>query len=78
MRRWLEVSGTVGRPRATTVRLKQRGELRIGPDKPWMPVAAEQYFSVDPPGFVWSVKARMMGVLPIAGRDRLRGATGTC
>jgi acetyl coenzyme A synthetase (ADP forming)-like protein len=70
VRRWLEVSGTVGRPRATTVRLRQRGEMRTGPDKPWMPVAAEQYFSVEPPGFVWGVNARMMGVLPIAGRDR--------
>ena len=35
-----------------------------------MPVAAAQVFSVDPPGFVWTVDARMMGVLPIAGRDR--------
>ena len=43
--------------------------MRIGPDKPWMPVVAEQYFSIDPPGFVWSVKTKMMGVLPIAGRD---------
>ena len=76
VRRWLAVSGTVGRPRATTVRLKQRGEMRTGPDKPWMPVAAEQYFSVDPPGFVWSVNARMMGVLPIAGRDRYADGHG--
>ena len=60
----------------TTVRLEQRGEMRTGPDKPWMPVAAEQYFSVDPPGFVWSVNARMMGVLPIAGRDRYADGHG--
>jgi hypothetical protein len=76
VRRWLEVSGTVGRPRATTVRLEQRGEMRTGRDKPWMPVTAQQYFSVDPPGFVWNVKARMMGVLPIAGRDRYADGRG--
>ena len=76
VRRWLEVSGAVGRPHATTVRLEQSGEFRMGPDKPWMPVAAEQYFSVDPPGFVWSVKSRMMGVLPIAGRDRYADGRG--
>jgi hypothetical protein len=76
VRRWLEVSGTIGRARAATVRLKQRGELRTGPDKPWMPVVAEQYFSVDPPGFVWRVDARMMRVLPIAGRDRYAGGHG--
>jgi hypothetical protein len=69
VRRWLEVSGVVGHARAATVRLKQRGELRTAPDKPWMPVAATQVFSVDPPAFVWTVDARMMQVLPIAGRD---------
>jgi len=76
VRRWLEVSGTVGRARASTVRLQQRGEMRVAPDKPWMPVVAEQYFSVDPPGFVWHVDARMKGVLPIAGRDRYAGGHG--
>ena len=76
VRRWLAVSGTVGRPRATTVRLEQRGEMRTAADKPWMPVAAEQYFSVNPPGFVWSVNARMMRVLPIAGRDRYADGHG--
>jgi hypothetical protein len=76
VRRWLEVSGTVGHARAVTVRLKQRGELRTAPDKPWMPVAAEQVFSVDPPGFVWTVNARMMGVLPIAGRDHYVAGQG--
>jgi len=70
VRRWLTASGVVGHARAATIRLKQRGEFRTAPDKPWMPVIAEQYYSVDPPGFVWSVNARMMHVLPIAGRDR--------
>jgi hypothetical protein len=76
VQRWLEVSGVVGHARAATVRLKQRGELRTGPDKPWMPVEAEQYFSVDPPGFVWRVHAKMARVLPIAGRDRYTAGRG--
>ena len=76
VRRWLQASGVVGRPRAVTVRLRQRGEMRTAPDKPWMPVTAEQYFSVDPPGFVWSVRARMIGGLPIAGRDRYADGRG--
>jgi hypothetical protein len=76
VRRWLHRSGAVGHARAATVRLRQRGQLRTAPDKPWMPVAAKQYFSVEPPGFVWSVDARMMHVLPIAGRDRYRDGHG--
>jgi len=75
VRRWLEVSGAVGKPIADTVRLTQRGEMRTAPDKPWMPVSAQQYFSVDPPGFVWRVRASMKG-LPIAGRDRRAGGHG--
>jgi hypothetical protein len=76
VRRWLDVSGVVGRERARTVRLQQRGEMRTGPDKPWMPVTAEQDFTVDPPGFVWSVDATMIRVLPIVGRDEYTGGHG--
>jgi uncharacterized protein DUF6544 len=76
VRRWLEVSGVVGRERVRTVRLQQRGEMRTGPDEPWMPVMAEQYFTVDPPGFVWSVDATMMRVLPIVGRDEYTDGRG--
>ena len=74
--RWLEASGVVGRPRAATVRLHQRGDIRTKPDAAWMPAAAEQYFSADPPGFVWKVDAEMLRVLPIAGRDRYLGGHG--
>jgi hypothetical protein len=70
VRRWLETSGVIGRPRTTTVRLRQRGAMRIKADGAWMPFRAEQYFSVDPPGFVWRVDAAMMRVVPIAGRDK--------
>src|SRR5690606_9147922 len=70
VQRWLERSGVVGRERVRTVRLKQRGDLRTGPDAAWMPARAEQYFSVEPPAFVWKVDATMKGVLPIAGRDK--------
>lgn len=50
VRRWLETSGAVGRPRARTVRLLQRGRMRTGPDQPYMPAEARQYFIVDEPG----------------------------
>jgi hypothetical protein len=70
VQRWLERSGVVGRERARTVRLQQTGELRTSPDGAWMPARAEQFFSVEPPAFVWKVDATMMGFLPVAGRDR--------
>ncbi|NMO22764.1 hypothetical protein HPC49_23485 [Pyxidicoccus fallax] len=69
VRRWLETSGVVGRPRVRTARLLQRGGLRTAPDQPFMPAEARQYFTLDEPGFVWRVRVHMMRVLPLVGRD---------
>ncbi|WP_437586214.1 DUF6544 family protein [Sorangium sp. So ce1000] len=76
VRTWLEASGVVGRERAQMVRLKQRGELRASPDSAWMPTEAEQYFAVDEPAFVWKVTTKMMGILPIEGRDKYVAGKG--
>jgi hypothetical protein len=76
VRRWLEASGVVGRERAQIVRLKQRGELRTSPGAAWMPARAEQYFSVEPPAFVWRVDATMMGIVPVTGRDKYAAGHG--
>lgn len=74
--RWLERAGVVGRPRVATVRLAQRGQLRTSPDGAWLPARAEQHFSVDPPAFVWRVDATMLGLVPVAGRDRYADGRG--
>src|SRR5262249_43970269 len=77
VRRWLEASGVVGRPRARTVRLEQRGAIRTKPDGAWMPARAVQVFTVEPPGFVWRVDATMMRAIPVAGRDRYAAGHGS-
>jgi len=76
VRRWLETSGSVGRERARSVRLKQSGAMRTAPDSAWMPAMAEQYFSINPPAFVWQIDTTMMGFLPIAGRDKYTAGHG--
>jgi hypothetical protein len=76
VRRWLGDSGSIGHPRIATVRLRQQGALRTKPDGPWMPFRAEQYFSVDPPAFVWRVDATMKRLLPVAGRDAYADGQG--
>lgn len=73
--RWLDRSGVVGRPRVRAVRLRQEGGLRTGVDQPFLDATAEQYFAVDEPGFVWSVRLTMKG-LPVAGRDAYLGGRG--
>jgi hypothetical protein len=76
VRLWLGRSGVLGRGRVHTVRLRQQGALRTSPEGAWLPATAVQYFTVDPPGFVWKVETTMMRVLPITGRDRLADGQG--
>jgi hypothetical protein len=74
--RWLTASGVIDRPRVRTVHLRQRGGLRTAPDQAFMPAEAEQVFTTDEPGFVWSVRVTMGRLVPVAGRDQYLGGRG--
>lgn len=78
VRRYLTYTGVVGRPMVKTVRLKQEGRIRQDEQQPWMEIAAEEYYTVSPPTFVWRAGARMGGIpLPLARvRDRYAGGKG--
>jgi hypothetical protein len=69
VRRWLETAGAVGKPRARTARLHQRGGMRTERGGPFLDARADQYFTVDEPGFVWTIDVTMMGIVPVVGRD---------
>ncbi|MBK6685458.1 MAG: hypothetical protein IPG45_13385 [Deltaproteobacteria bacterium] len=75
IRRWLEQAGVVGRPRPQVVHLKQRGGMRTQKDADFSSAQAEQWFRIEPPGFLWQVELQMMG-LPILGRDRYQDGAG--
>ena len=70
VQRWLRWSRVVGTPMPVTVRLKQDGQFRLGEDRGWLPFAAEQYCTSDPPAFLWWVRMRMVPLVSVAGRDR--------
>jgi hypothetical protein len=65
VRRYLRYTGVVGKPFPGTVRLHQKGRMRPAPGQPWIPLDAEEHYSVQPPGFVWAGAARL-GPLPVA------------
>ena len=54
VRRYLRYTGVVGKPFPRTVWLRQEGRMRPGPGQPWIPLAAEEHYSAQPPGFVWA------------------------
>lgn len=76
VKRWLRYAQVIGKQRPSTVRLKMEGDFRLGEDKGWMPFEAEEYYTTDPPGFVWSVSMEMAPLLTIRGRDRYVEGTG--
>jgi hypothetical protein len=38
----------------------------------WLPYEAEQYFTTDPPAFLWKASFRMLPLVSVVGRDQYR------
>lgn len=73
---WLKESGVVGKPIVHSAYLKQQGLMCIKPGGKWMPAVAEQYFNIDEPAFVWTVKVNMMPGVVMTGRDKYEEGKG--
>ena len=73
VQRWLRWSNVVGTAYPVTVRLRQEGEFRMGQDRGWMPFTAQEYYTIDPPGYVWKVTFRLAPLVTVSGRDRCAG-----
>jgi len=76
VQRYLHYSGVVGKPLVSTVRLKQQGRIRQDESSPWMPLKAEEYYTVSPPTFVWQAGARVAGIPLMRIRDSYVAGTG--
>jgi hypothetical protein len=68
--KWLKNTGIIGKNRISAVNLKQSGEMKLEPEqKEWFKPEAEQFISVNEPGFLWQVDLAMMPVIKTKGRD---------
>jgi hypothetical protein len=76
VQRWLRYSNVVGAELPTTVRLRQEGQFQLE-GRGWMPFAAEQYFTIKPPAFLWKATFRMAPLLSVSGRDRYQSGEGS-
>ena len=70
VKKWLEFSNIVGKEKVTSVRLKQKAVMRLKEAQSWMPVEAEQYFTVNEPGFIWKARIKAAPLFHIVGRDK--------
>jgi hypothetical protein len=67
--RYLRYAGVVGRPLVDTVRVRQRCRMRPAPNGFSFPIVAEQWYSVEPPGFIWDATVPVAGIPVVRGRD---------
>jgi hypothetical protein len=77
VQRWLRWSQIVGKEYPQTVRLEQEGDFRLGEERGWMSYDAVQYYTTEPPGYVWSVSMRMAPLVTITGRDQYMDGEGS-
>ncbi len=75
VRNWLQAAGMVGKPDLRTLRIRQTGKMRTEPDGAWMTATAEQYFTADPPAFIWDARVKA-GPLTLYGLDRYLDGRG--
>ena len=68
-RRYLRYTGVVGRPLVDTVRVRQRCRMRPAPNGFSFPIVAEQWYSVEPPGFIWDATVPVAGIPVVRARD---------
>ena len=76
VQRYLSYTGVVGYPWVNTVRLKQVGRFRQGADRPWMPMTAEEIYTVYPPGLIWNARFKVAGLPILRARDRYESGHG--
>ena len=69
VRRNLHYVRITGKRRIRTVCLEQKGFFKLKPGQKWLPVRGTQYFTTEPPGFVWQAAIKMNPLLWVSGKD---------
>ncbi len=76
VQRYLRYSGVIGKPWTNTVYLKQVGQMKTTPEGKWFPIVAEEYYSTNPPAFIWHVWGPKQWLPVIQGRDKYQNGEG--
>jgi hypothetical protein len=77
VQQWLISSGVIGKERIQNVYLEQEAQMAMKPEQQkWINARAEQYFTVEPPAFNWSVKLKTNPWINLVGRDKFERGKG--
>ena len=70
VQKYLHYAQVIGKQWINTVRLQQRGYFRMKQGQKWMSLSANQYYTTDPPGFIWQAKVKANPFFWISGEDK--------
>lgn len=76
VQRYLRYTQIVGKETIRTVRLKQKGFFRMQEGQSWLPMVAEQYFTTNPPAFLWYGRVQPFPFVWITGKDSFSDGHG--
>jgi len=76
IQKWLTRSNIIGKEIIQAAYLKQKGKMKTKPEGKWMSVDAEQYITIDPPGFIWVADVKSPPFLHLSGRDKYENGKG--
>lgn len=76
VQRWMRRADVVGKTTPNKLIVHQRGTLRTAPESRWLPFEATEYFTANPPGFVWIATIHAASFMKIGGRDTYRNGHG--
>ncbi len=69
VQKYLRSALTQGQPMYRTARLKQHGQFRPTVKSGWQRLQAEQYFSTQPPAFIWHGRVEPIPFFWVSARD---------
>jgi hypothetical protein len=77
IRRYLTYAQVAEHEPIRTVRLKQRGAMQLREGSGWRPMTAEQYFTTDPPAFLWYGTIHPFPLVSVSAQDTFSEGHGS-
>jgi hypothetical protein len=74
---WLQSTGIIGKPAINILYVRQKAMMKMKPEQQnWYSAEAEQYITLKPPAFIWTVSMKMSPLISIRGRDKFTKGKG--
>ena len=77
VQQWMHNTGIIGKPSINTAFVNQKARMKMKPtQQDWYAAEAEQFTTVDPPAFIWTVNMKMSPLIKVRGRDKFVDGRG--